>query len=107
MHDHSISESQAPLAQDPSERARQKRRLGTVLGLTSLYLGVEVVAGILTHSLALLADAGHMLTDVGGLALALVAMRFAERPATPEKTFGYYRVEILAALANAVILIGI
>lgn len=67
----------------------------------------EIIGGLLTGSLALLADAGHMLTDVGGLALALVAIKFAERPATPERTYGFYRVEILAALTNAVVLIGI
>lgn len=61
----------------------------------------------MTGSLALLADAGHMLTDVAGLGLALLAIKFAERPATPERTYGYYRVEILAALTNAVVLIGI
>lgn len=87
--------------------SRNKRRLGLVLALTSSYLIVEVVGGLLTGSLALLADAGHMLTDIGGLGLALLAIRFAERPATPEKTYGYYRVEILAALVNAVFLIGI
>ena len=88
-------------------RGQNRRRLTLVLGFTSLYLVVEVIAGLLTRSLALLADAGHMLTDVAGLALALVAMRFAERPATPKRTYGFYRVEILAALANAVVLIGI
>ncbi len=60
-----------------------------------------------TRSLALLADAGHMLTDVAGLALALLAIWFAEKPATPQRTYGYYRFEILAALTNAVVLIGI
>ena len=55
--------------------------------------------GVLTRSLALLADAAHMLDDVAALTLALVAMRFAERPATPQQTFGFYRVEILATLA--------
>ena len=84
-----------------------KRRLAIVLGLTTTYLIAEVVGGLLTNSLALLADAGHMLTDVAGLALALLAIRFAERPATPERTYGYYRIEILAALCNAVVLIGI
>ncbi len=78
-----------------------------VLGLTTLYMLAEVIGGLMTNSLALLADAGHMLTDVGGLGLALLAIKFAERPATPEKTYGYYRVEILAALTNAVVLIGI
>jgi len=68
-------------------------------------MGVEVVGGLLTRSLALLADAAHMLTDVGGLALALIAIRFAERPATPQKTYGYVRMEVLAALANALVLL--
>jgi cobalt-zinc-cadmium efflux system protein len=86
---------------------KNKRRLAIVLGLTTAYLIAEVVGGLLTHSLALLADAGHMLTDVAGLALALLAIRFAERPATPERTYGFYRVEILAALTNGVVLIGI
>ena len=86
---------------------KNKKRLGVVLALTTTYLGAEVVGGLLTGSLALLADAGHMLTDVAGLALALIAIRFAESPATPERTYGYYRVEILAALTNGIILIGI
>lgn len=86
---------------------KNKRRLALVLALATTYLVAEVVGGLLTNSLALLADAGHMLTDVAGLALALLAIRFAERPATPERTYGYYRIEILAALSNAVILIGI
>jgi cobalt-zinc-cadmium efflux system protein len=87
--------------------SRNKKRLVIVLALTTTYLIAEVFAGLLTHSLALLADAGHMLTDVAGLGLALMAIQFAERPATPERTYGFYRVEILAALANAVVLIGI
>ena len=86
---------------------KNKKRLAIVLALTTAYLLAEVVGGLLTHSLALLADAGHMLTDVAGLALALLAIQFAERPATPERTYGFYRVEILAALTNAVVLIGI
>ena len=90
-----------------SPASTNKRSLAIVFGLTLLYLIAEVVGGILTHSLALLADAGHMLTDVAGLGLALFAIRFAERPATPERTYGFYRVEILAALTNAVVLIGI
>jgi cobalt-zinc-cadmium efflux system protein len=90
-----------------SAGAGNQRQLAIVLALTSVYLVAEVIGGLLTHSLALLADAGHMLTDVGGLALALLAIRFARRPATPERTYGYYRIEILAALANAVVLIVI
>ena len=75
--------------------------------LTCSYMGVELVAGVLTGSLALLADAGHMLSDFGSLALALFAVWLAERPATPDKSFGYKRAEILAALANGVTLVAI
>ena len=88
-----------------SPRQENRRRLGLVLALTLSLLAVEAVAGVLTHSLALLADAAHMLTDVAALALSFVAMRFAERPATPQQTFGFHRVEILAALVNSVALI--
>lgn len=82
-----------------------QRRLKVVFLLTAVYLSVEVVGGILTGSLALLADAGHMFTDVAGLGLALLAIRFAARPASPDRTYGYHRAEILAALTNAVILV--
>ncbi|MBL8999111.1 MAG: cation transporter, partial [Gemmatimonadetes bacterium] len=78
-----------------------------MLVLTATFLVVEVVAGFLSGSLALLADAGHMLTDVAGLALALVAVSFASRGPTPERTYGFQRAEILAALLNAVVLIGV
>ena len=87
--------------------ARNKGRLTLVFAFTAVYLVAEVVGGILTGSLALLADAGHMLTDVGGLGFALLAIRFAERPPSLTRTYGYYRAEILSALANAVVLIGI
>lgn len=95
-HSHTVSAS-----------GKNKGRLMIVLVLTTTYMLAEVIGGLITNSLALLADAGHMLTDVGGLGLALLAIKFAERPATPERTYGYYRVEILAALTNAVVLIGI
>lgn len=88
-----------------SASGKNKRNLTIVFFLTLTYLLVEVVGGLWTGSLALLADAGHMLTDVAGVGLALLAIRFAESPATQERTFGYYRVEILAALVNAVVLI--
>ncbi len=94
-------------AHNHSAAGKNKKRVAIVLALTTAYLVAEVIGGLLTHSLALLADAGHMLTDVAGLILALFAIRFAERPATPERTYGYYRIEILAALVNAVVLIGI
>ena len=86
---------------------RRKRQLALVLILSGIYLVAEAVAGLLTGSLALLADAGHMFTDVAGLGLSLLSIWIAERPATPEKTYGYYRVEILAALINALALIGV
>jgi cobalt-zinc-cadmium efflux system protein len=81
------------------------RRLALTVGLTGAVLVVELVAGLLTGSLALLADAAHMLTDVGGLGLALFAIWIAHRPPTPAKTYGYYRAEILAALVNALLLL--
>jgi len=84
---------------------RHKSSLRWALALTASFVGVEVAGGLLTGSLALLADAAHMLTDVGGLALALLAIRFAERPATPGKTYGYVRMEVLSALANATVLL--
>jgi cobalt-zinc-cadmium efflux system protein len=90
-----------------SAAARSAPRLLAVLVLTSLYLLAEVVGGLLTGSLALLADAGHMLTDVLGLGMALFAIRFAQRPATPARTYGFYRAEILAAAANSIVLFGI
>ena len=83
---------------------RHRGRLVGALALTSVFLVAEAVGGWMTGSLALLADAGHMLTDVAGLALALLAIWWAARPPTPRKTYGYYRVEILAAVANAVVL---
>ena len=88
-----------------SAAGKNKKSLAIVFGLTSFYLIVEIIGGFWTGSLALLADAGHMLTDVAGVGLALLAIWFAEKPATPERTYGYYRVEILAALTNAVVLI--
>lgn len=87
-----------------SVTGQNRRALQITFALTSIYFIVEVIGGILTNSLALLADAAHMLTDVGGLALALFATWIAKKPATLQKTYGYYRVEILAALANAVVL---
>lgn len=80
------------------------RRLWLVLAMVVGFAVVEVVGGVLTNSLALLADAGHMGTDAAGLVLALFAVRVARRPPTPERSFGYGRVEIFAAVVNAVIL---
>lgn len=85
----------------------QRSRLVMVLALTSLVLIAELVGAKLTASLALLADAGHMATDSAGILLALLAVTFGARPATTQRTFGYYRLEILAAVVNAVVLFGI
>ena len=83
------------------------RRLSVVLVLTMLYMFAEILGAWWTGSLALLADAGHMFTDVGALILALAAVWFGSRPATSRKTFGYYRLEIIAALVNGVALVVI
>jgi cobalt-zinc-cadmium efflux system protein len=84
-----------------------RRRLAIVFALVVGFLVVELIGSILTNSLALLADAGHMLTDAVGIGLALLAIQVAGRPATPAKSFGYYRLEILAAALNAVLLFGV
>jgi cobalt-zinc-cadmium efflux system protein len=83
----------------------QRRPMVLALTITSVFLIVEVIGAYVSNSLALLADAAHMLTDVAAIALALFAMSLARRPATPERTFGFMRAEILAALVNAVALI--
>jgi cobalt-zinc-cadmium efflux system protein len=84
-----------------------KRRLALVLALTVAYMLAEAIGGFLTNSLALISDAGHMLTDIAALLLAMLALWFAGRPVTHQKTYGYYRMEILAALANGVALVAI
>jgi cobalt-zinc-cadmium efflux system protein len=81
-----------------------RRRLAAVLALTASVVVVQVIGGLLSGSLALLADAGHMLTDATGLAIALVAATLALRPADNARTYGLLRAEILAAFANAVLL---
>jgi cobalt-zinc-cadmium efflux system protein len=87
---------------------RHKPRLLAALVVLAVVMVVEVVAAFATRSLALLSDAGHMLTDVGGLGLALAAIPFPDRTGAPRhRTFGLYRLEILAALANAVLLFGV
>jgi cobalt-zinc-cadmium efflux system protein len=78
-----------------------------VLGMISVFMVVEVVVGLQSKSLALLADAGHMLTDVAAQILALVAFWFSAKPPTTGKTYGYYRTEILAGLINGVLLVSI
>lgn len=84
---------------------RPTRRLALVLALTATFAGIEVVGGLLSGALALLADAGHMVTDMAGIGIALAASWVAERPAGHQKTYGHLRWEILAALANGVLLV--
>ncbi|HZY57483.1 MAG TPA: cation diffusion facilitator family transporter, partial [Rubrobacteraceae bacterium] len=86
---------------------RNKRALAFVLALTATFTIAEVIGGLATGSLALLADAGHMLSDVLSLGLALFAVWLAGRPVTPNRSFGYKRAEILAALFNGVMLVAI
>jgi len=81
------------------------RPLKITLGLVLVIMAVEIVGGILSNSLALISDAGHMLTDALALGLSLFAINLARRPATPTRTFGYHRAEIMAALTNGVVLI--
>src|SRR5215203_2065781 len=88
-------------------RGESRRALAITLALTASFTVVEVVGGLLTGSLALLADAGHLLSDNFSLGIALFAAWLAGRPETPEKSFGYKRAEILAALANGVTLVVI
>lgn len=88
-------------------RAGNRARLGWTLLLTLAYMVAEIVGGYLSGSLALLADAGHMFSDAAALALSLFAAWIAARPPTPQHSYGYYRAEILAALANGATLIAI
>lgn len=90
-----------------SAAAGHRKRLIAVFGLTLSIFLVEVIGGLVSNSLALLADAGHMFTDVFGIGFALAAIWIAGRPATSERTFGYLRLEILAAVANALLLFGV
>lgn len=100
-HSHGHGHSHGPAS------ARNRKRLAWTLALAAVYMVAELVGGLMSNSLALLADAGHMLSDVGALALSLFALWMAQKPATDRRTYGYYRTEILAALANAATLIAI
>jgi cobalt-zinc-cadmium efflux system protein len=87
-------------------RDKNRKQLITVIGLSGSFMIAELIVGFSTHSLAVLADAGHMLGDVAAIALALIASFFATKSATSEKTFGYYRTEILASTINAMGMLG-
>jgi cobalt-zinc-cadmium efflux system protein len=88
-------------------REGEVRRLSTALVLAIVAMFVEGIGGWLSHSLALLSDAGHMLADAAAIALSLFALRIGSRPADARRTYGYYRLEILAALLNGAVLIAI
>ncbi|MBW3554135.1 MAG: cation diffusion facilitator family transporter [Gemmatimonadetes bacterium] len=105
--DHGHGHSHAGPGHGAHSHARDapRRTLLIVLGITGAFMVAEFVGGLLSNSLALLADAAHMFTDVGALGLSLFAMWFAQRPATNQKTYGYLRLEILAALLNGATLI--
>jgi cobalt-zinc-cadmium efflux system protein len=98
-HDHAHGAASAGMA--------NRRRLVIALVLSLTVLVVELVGAAVTGSLALLADAGHVLTDVAGVALAIGAVTLAARPANAARTFGYYRLEILAAVVNGMLLFGV
>jgi cobalt-zinc-cadmium efflux system protein len=95
------------LAQSHHAQASGSRRLGWALTITCTFMVVEVVGGLISGSLALLADAGHMLTDTAALALAWVAARLTQRPTNPRRSYGYHRAQVLAAFVNALALFGV
>jgi len=90
-----------------SAAGAHRGRLVAVLAITLAILVAEVVGGVLAGSLALLADAGHVAADAAGIGMSLLAITFAARPATPARTYGHYRLEILAAVVNGVLLFGV
>ncbi len=104
---HTHFEQGGPPQEPGPDRAANQRALTIAFALTASFTVVEIVGGILTGSLALLADAVHMLSDNLSLALALLAIRLADRPPTPQRSFGYKRAEILAALFNGVALVAV
>src|SRR5260370_23540505 len=90
-----------------SQASASERRLTIVLAITAVYMLAEIAGGLATGSLALLADSGHLLGDVLGLGMAVAAIRFARRPATAGRTYGFYRTEIRAALVNSLALLAV
>lgn len=100
MSDHNHSHA-------PTVSAKHRGRLQVVFAITFVIFLSEIIGAILSHSLVLLADAGHMLADTGGIALALFAIWAASKPPSEKRTFGYQRAEILAAAFNALILLGL
>ncbi|MGK5546328.1 cation diffusion facilitator family transporter [Streptomyces sp. URMC 127] len=106
-HDHGHSHGGPPPGTSGTAAAAYKGRLRIALGITLTVLLAEIAGSALTGSLALLADAGHMATDAVGVGMALVAIHFANRPTSGRRTYGYARAEILAALLNCLLLLGV
>ncbi len=105
-HEHQAAGGGGHAGHDHTAGATQ-RSLTIALALTTAFLLVELIGGVVTQSLALLSDAAHMFTDTAALAIALLAIRVARRPADGRRTFGYHRFEILAAALNAMLLFGV
>jgi cobalt-zinc-cadmium efflux system protein len=115
-HRHGPADEPASLGGDPHERSRasdrarragERRRLWGAIALTGSIFFVEIVGGLRAHYLSLVADAGHMLSDVAAQVISLAALYVASRPSDRRRTYGWYRVEILAALANGVALVAL
>jgi cobalt-zinc-cadmium efflux system protein len=104
-HGHSHAHSHGREHANDHTHAVSKRRLKLVLLLTAIFMVIEFLGGLLANSLALMADSAHMLTDAGALGLSLFCLWFARRPASLAKSYGYLRLEILAALLNGSVLI--
>lgn len=104
-HDHGHSHGGPPPT--GTAGAAYRNRLRIALGITLSVMVIEIIGGVVADSLALIADAAHMATDAVGLAMALLAIHFANRPPTGNRTFGFARAEILAALANCLLLLGV
>ena len=98
-----MGQGPAPHFHDP--RRRTRKRLAVAFGFTATLFLVELVGGFLSNSLALLSDAGHMLADLVALALTLLSIYWADKPATEQKTYGYYRLEVLVTLVNGALLL--
>jgi len=96
-----------PIKSDDQSHSSTQSRMLIVLSITFVVMIAEIIGGLLANSLALLSDAGHMLTDMLALGLSIIAMRFAQKPPTASKTFGFYRLEILAAFFNGILLLFI
>lgn len=107
MSEHDVAHHRDPAVGAEAVSARRSRRLSLALGLNVVIVAVQVVFGIAAHSLGLLADAGHNLTDVAAVAASLLAVRWARRRPTAEQSFGYHRGTILAALGNATSILAI